>query len=107
MLIATSFVVALTSAASALGPHLSGLLAPFPLFTSILVVFAHQLQGPGEAVLVLRGVLLGLFGFAAFFVVAAALLQPAGLLGAFVLAGAAALALQAASLRIVRTARAL
>src|SRR6266566_1815091 len=35
MLVATAFVLGLTGAASILGPQLSGLLAPFPMFTTI------------------------------------------------------------------------
>src|SRR5207248_1789769 len=36
MIVATAFVVLLTGIAPALGPRLSGLLAPFPLYASIL-----------------------------------------------------------------------
>ncbi len=101
IVIATAFVVALTSLAPVLGPQVSGLLAPFPLFTTILAAFAHHFQGAPSAILVLRGVLLGLFGFTAFFLVVALLLQPAGLLIAFACAIAAAIALQTVSLRLV------
>src|SRR6185503_8497679 len=48
MALATVFVVALTGAAGTLGPRLTGLLAPFPLYASLLTVFAHALDG-GEA----------------------------------------------------------
>jgi hypothetical protein len=62
-------VVALTSAASALGPTVSGLLTPFPLATSVVVAFTAAQAGPGPALRALRGYLTGLPGFAAFFVI--------------------------------------
>src|SRR5438552_17009317 len=95
--VATALVVVLTSAAPVLGPRLVGLLAPFPLYGTVLAVFAQRLQGPGPAVGVLRGLLLGLFAFAWFFVVLA-LLLPNGIAFAFGSAIVAALAVQGASL---------
>ncbi len=86
MTIATVFVVLITGFAPALGPHLTGLLAPFPLFTSILVAFAHHQHGPAAAVNVLRGLLMGLFSFVSFFFVLALLLEPAGIAVAFTMA---------------------
>ena len=45
MAVATAFVLALTAAAPALGPYLSGLLSPFPLFGAVLGVFVHRSEG--------------------------------------------------------------
>src|SRR5512142_2456766 len=42
MVIATAFVVLITALAPALGPRLTGLLAPFPLFTATLAAFAQR-----------------------------------------------------------------
>ena len=98
MVIATVFVIALTASAGALGPRLTGLLAPFPLYAAVLTVFAHALDGGDAAGSVLRGLLLGLFAFAAFFLVLAATLSTAGIAVAFATAIAIALALQGASL---------
>lgn len=98
MLIATVFVVLLTAAAPALGPRLSGLLAPFPLFAAILAVFTHHADGPGPAARLLRGVVIGMFAFASFFLVVAGLLTSAGIAVAFVSASAVTLAMQGASL---------
>jgi hypothetical protein len=98
MVVATAFVVLLTGVASALGPHLTGLLSPFPLYAAILAIFAHHLQGPTAAATVLRGLLLGLFAFASFFLVLALLIERVGIAPAFAAATAAALALQAGSL---------
>lgn len=98
MVVATVFVVALTSAAPALGSRLAGLLSPFPLYATVLSVFAHRLQGAGAAIAVMRGLLLGLFAFTSFFLCVAALLVPAGIVVAFAGALAAALAVQTVSL---------
>jgi hypothetical protein len=98
MLVATAFVIALTAVAGALGARLTGLLAPFPLYAAILTVFAHSLDGAAAAGSVLRGLLIGLIAFAAFFLVLAATLSTAGVGPAFAAAIASALALQGASL---------
>ena len=92
MATATVFVVGLTAAAPVLGPRLSGLLSPFPLFGLTLTLFAHRQEGPQGAVAVLRGLLHGLFAPAVFFCVLGALLLPAGIPVAFAAATAAALA---------------
>ncbi|HET8606420.1 MAG TPA: hypothetical protein VFL66_05255 [Gaiellaceae bacterium] len=97
----TGVVVALTESARFLGPRLSGLLVTYPLLTAILAVSAHRLEGPRTAVDVLRGLVLGLFSFAAFFFAAAALVPRLGL-PAFAVASAAALAIQVLSLRFAR-----
>jgi len=97
MVVATGFVILLTAAAPLLGARLAGLLAPFPLYGSVLAGFAHRIQGTEPAVGVLRGLLLGLFAFASFFLVLA-LLLPAGLVVAFASAIIAALVVQGASL---------
>ena len=105
MLVATVFVVTLTSASPALGPRLSGLLSPFPLYAAVLCVFAHRLQGTGAAIAVMRGLLLGLFGFAAFFFALAFLLEANGIAIAFAVAIAAMLVLQATTLAVGRRLR--
>jgi hypothetical protein len=102
MAVATGFVLLLTGMAPSLGPRLIGLLAPFPLYGLVLAVFAHHFQGPGAAVAVLRGLVLGLFGFAGFFLALAALIERAGVGPAFTVAVAVTLALQAAALWSVR-----
>jgi hypothetical protein len=101
MVITTAIVLLLTGFAPILGPGLSGLLATFPVYAAILTVFAHELQGPGPAVQVLRGLLFGLFSFAAFFFVLGLLVVHVGLAAAFGAAMAAALLLQAGSFRLV------
>ena len=97
-------VVAGGVVAHALGPQLTGLLATFPLYGAILAGFAHHLQGPGPAIRVLRGLLLGLFAFAGFFFVLAMLLERVGIAGGFAAAIAAVLALQGGALWALRRA---
>jgi hypothetical protein len=89
-------VLALTAVSGALGAHLSGLLAPFPIITSVLAVFTH-VHGGGEQVrALLRNFLVGFYGFAAFCFTLAAALPELTVAAAFGLATAAALAVQAA-----------
>jgi hypothetical protein len=102
MIVATAFVLLLTGSATALGPRLTGLLAPFPLYATILAVFAHRLQGPTAAIRVLHGLLLGLFAFASFFLALAALIASVGIVPSFAAAIAVALVLQAVSLGVLR-----
>ncbi len=98
MAVATAFVVGLTAVAPSLGPRLSGLIAPFPLYATVLATFAHRIEGAAPAIGVLRGLLLGLFAFAAFFLVLAALLVPRGGGVAFAVASVVALLMQGVSL---------
>jgi hypothetical protein len=102
MVVATAFVVGLTAVAPLLGPHLAGLLAPFPLYGAVLAAFAHRISGAGPAVGVLRGLLLGLFSFALFFLTLAELLVGQGIVFAFAAAIFAALVVQGASLAVAR-----
>ncbi|MGH2503266.1 MAG: hypothetical protein ACRDID_12215, partial [Ktedonobacterales bacterium] len=104
MLVATAFVVLLTDAAPTLGPQMTGLLAPFPVYATILAVFAQRQQGPAAAVRVLRGLLLGLFSFAAFCVTLALLLERSGVVVAFACAVVCALVAQGCSLWAMRRA---
>jgi hypothetical protein len=92
-LAALALVVALTAASGALGPGLSGLLAPFPIVTSVLAVFTHAHGGPDQVRILLRNFLVGFYGFAAFCFVLASSLDSLGP-GAFLLALLVALAVQ-------------
>lgn len=102
MAVAVGFVLGLTGLAQALGPRLSGLLAPLPIFATILAVFNHHFQGAGGAGRVLRGVVLGSFSFPGFFLVVAALLPVAGIPVAFLAASLVALAIQGLALPILQ-----
>jgi hypothetical protein len=102
MLVATAFVLGLTGAAAILGPQLSGLLAPFPMFTTILAVFTHHFQGANVARRLLRGVVAGSFTFVTFFLIISLLINRWGIAVAFGLALLAALATHSALLYLIR-----
>ncbi len=89
-------VLAVTGAAAGLGPTLTGMLAPFPIATSVVAAFVLAECGHGEVVVLLRGVLAGLAGFASFCFLAAVLLVPMHAPGAFALATGAAMSVQLA-----------
>jgi hypothetical protein len=96
--VTTAFVVLLTALAGFLGPLLTGLVTPFPLYATVLAVFAHVQEGPGAAIAVMRGLLTGLYGFAAFFLALALVLGKNAPL-AFAAALVAVLVVQAIALR--------
>jgi hypothetical protein len=76
MLVSAAFVLAITGVTPHLGPQLSGLVAPFPVFTLVLAGFTHLTQGPIPARAMMRGVIIGSLSFAAFFTVVASCLEP-------------------------------
>ena len=83
----------MTELAPVFGARLSGLLATYPLFGAVLAAFAHRLSGAAAAGRVLRGLLIGLFGFTGFFLLLALTIEPLGIAVAF--AAATALAVSA------------
>ena len=97
MVVAAAFVLLLTGAAPQLGPHLTGLLAPFPIFGTVLTVFTHAQAGRAAALRLLRGLLVGLLSFASFFLVAGMLIVPAGIAPAFAAAIVTTILIQGAS----------
>lgn len=93
-LAAATLVVVLTAVSGSLGPSLTGLLAPFPVLTSVLAVFTHGHAGPRQVTVLMRSFLIGFYSFATFcFVLAVALKSLGGGL-AFSLALPAALCVQ-------------
>jgi hypothetical protein len=103
MIVATLFVLLLTGFAAVLGPQLSGLISPFPVFGLVLAVFAHQQQGAGAAMRLVRGNVSGSFAFAFFFLIVALLLPGSlSLVWVYCLAALAAVAGNVFSLRLAR-----
>ena len=102
MVVATALVVVLTAVAPVLGPGWSGLVATFPVYLAVMAAFAHRHAGALAANDVLRGILAGLYGTAAFYVVLHAGLAALGLAAAFAAAVATALVIEAVTLRSVR-----
>jgi hypothetical protein len=93
-LAALVLVLSVTTAAGALGPQWSGLLAPFPIITSVLAVFTHHQLGLVDTLHLLRGFLSGFYAYALFTFILAVALPSMSTGAAFGLALAAAIALQ-------------
>ena len=87
-------VVAVTTAAATLGPSMTGVLAPFPIATSVVAAFVLAQQGSDATVHTLRGVPRGLLGFAVFCLLVAVLVERLGTAGAFTVAVVATLTVQ-------------
>jgi hypothetical protein len=101
--VATAVILSLSAGATTIGARLTGLLAVYPLYSAVLASFAQRLEGRAAAVGLLRGLLVGLFSFAAFYSLLALLLPRTGAGGAFASAIAAAVSVQGVSLlRILR-----
>jgi uncharacterized membrane protein (GlpM family) len=102
MIVATLLVLLVTAAAYLIGPDLSGLAATFPLFAIVLAVFAHRHQGSAAAQNVMRGLLLGLFGFVGFFAAVWTVVTRMDLVSTFSVALVVNLLIQGASLLTLR-----
>ncbi len=100
MVVATTLVFALTTLAPVLGPEVSGLLATFPVYASVMTTFTHHVVGLPTATELIRGHLTGIYGTVAFFLVLVVLLVPAGIAPAMLLAILAALLTQAVAFRV-------
>jgi len=83
---AATLVLLVTYLANHLGPRLSGLLAMFPVMSTVLVGFSHRQSGGQFATRLLRGMVYGYFGFACFCAVLALTLPELGIGAAFILA---------------------
>lgn len=99
---ATGLLWAITAAANRAGPQWSGIFTPFPIFASVLPAFTHRGAGWQAAVRQLKGILLGLYSFAMFFLVVGATVERLGIPAAFLAAAASAVAMHAASLRALK-----
>lgn len=73
MLTGALLTLAVTGAAATLGEVWSGLLAVFPILGLVLAVFTHRSLGPRQVAHMYRGMVKGLYSFAAFFLVLAIL----------------------------------
>jgi hypothetical protein len=102
MALAAFLVLTLTSVAAALGPALAGALSPIPVFGALLAVFAHRDQGGAAAAQLLRGMVLGSFGFATFLLVVGSMLDRFTIPQTYGLALASALGVHGLTLSVVR-----
>jgi len=101
MVSAVVLVLLITAIADWLGATWSGLLTLFPVAGSVLGVFALRSGGAAQATALLRGMITGLYGLWAFFVVAAWLLPTLSVALSFLLALLTAIAVQALLLKLV------
>lgn len=85
-------VLAVTAASAALGPRLTGLLAPFPVIASVLAAFTHFVDGPTAVQRYAHALLRGLPSFVLFTLTASLAVVPLGTAGGFLVATAVALA---------------
>ena len=95
-------VLSLTAIAGWLGPQLSGLLAPFPIISTVLATFTHAQRGTDEALRLLRGMIAGFGAFALFCFTLAVSLRGLGTGLGFAIATAVALGTQALVLSLLR-----
>ncbi|HTY77999.1 MAG TPA: hypothetical protein VMI34_09305 [Candidatus Bathyarchaeia archaeon] len=102
MIAATSVVLAVTAAAAHLGPTLSGLLSPLPVFLLVLAIFAQRTESADASIRVLRGGVIGSFAFAVFFLVVGASLPRLGLGATYAIASASTIAVNGAVLSLGR-----
>ncbi|GAB3829978.1 hypothetical protein GCM10027610_017550 [Dactylosporangium cerinum] len=81
-----ALVVTVTTAAATVGPSMTGVLAPFPIATSVVAAFVLAQQGTDGAVRTLQGVPRGLLGFAVFCLLVAVLIERLGTPATFTVA---------------------
>ena len=102
MIVATAFVITLTGLAPFLGPQLSGLITPFPIFGTVLAAFAHHQQGAAAARSLLRGMTVSLLGVTGFMLVVGGLLTSWGLGRTYALAVAVVIVVNSFAFRLIR-----
>ncbi len=85
VIVGTVLVVSLTTVAPLLGPTVSGIVTTFPVYVSVLSVFAFLHGGRPAAIGTLRGALIGLPGTVAFYLPIHYLIVGAGIGPAFAL----------------------
>ncbi len=83
MLFAFLIAAVATLLAASMGPRLSGILLSFPISGSVLPAFTLALYGAAATNQLVRGFMLGLFGFGVFFYVVASLLPVAGMVATY------------------------
>jgi hypothetical protein len=99
---ATVLVYGITQTAPALGSHLSGVLATFPAYISVLSASVHRSKGAVPAARLVRGALYGLFTPAVFFLIIGLYLVPLGIGYSFGLAIVVSLVVHGLSLLLVK-----
>ena len=95
-MLATAVLVGLiTISADYLGPTRSGIASSYPVILTVVVTFTHERWGRDAATTMLRGVMLSLIGFVAFFWVVSTFVVQLGLMKTYILASAVGLSFSA------------
>src|SRR5215468_8617341 len=102
MIVATSVVLILTTAATQLGPTLSGLFSPIPVFLLVLSIFAQRAEGADASIRVMRGGIVGSFAFALFFLIVGFGLTRLGIGATYALASLSAIVINGFALSLGR-----
>jgi hypothetical protein len=105
MIAGAAMVVFVTTVGPQFGATISGMLVTIPTIAAVIALFTHAQEGPDRTIGVMRGMMHGLLGYAAFLTVLAATLEPLGVLRAFALAACAVVAVQFIELRSALRAR--
>jgi hypothetical protein len=99
---AVALIFAITEYAPALGPTLSGLLTPFPIYTSVMVTSIHRKQGAAAATEFVRGSTISSLTPAAFWVIVGSTIVQYGIAVSYALAIITSLILHWALLKTLR-----
>ena len=94
MLVGALLTFSVTTLAGALGEVWSGILAVFPVIGLVLAVFTHNTLGPTHVTQVYRGMVKGLYSFAAFFLTLTLLLPKTSILIAVLSSAVVAIVMQ-------------
>jgi len=98
--VVTALVIGVTSAALALGPSVSGVVASLPFIGAMMALVAHRARGPAAGIGALRGMAAALPSFAAFFFVVSLMIRDLPIATTFLAASAVAVAIQFVSLSL-------
>jgi hypothetical protein len=93
MLATFALVAGIMVLADVLGPELSGIVSTYPAILTVIGTFTHHRWGRDAVLRILRGLMLSLLTFVLFFLIVGFTLPGLGLIGAFALAAATAMAM--------------
>lgn len=102
MILAAAFVYGITTFAAVLGPQLSGLIAPFPVFGLILSIFTHRQNGSAATVKLFRSYVSASAGYACFYLIVGMALPTLGIGWTFLLATVAIVCLNGFTLYLLQ-----
>ncbi len=101
ILAAVALILAITEYAPVLGPTLSGLLTPFPIYTSVMVSSIHSRKGTVPASQFIRGATVSLFTPAVFWLMVGSTIVSLGVGASYILAIVASMILHWALLMVL------